>query len=161
MKKLIIFAGLMLGLMGMAYADTVTLNNTEEMFPPSATQIEFKRILIDLNAHHMIVWYSWRDSGGVIQKDGKIIHTWSIGNISDDPETDNALCVGEGDPWPCCTGAGTGECDESDPAFNNLFLFQVRQQDVGTPIGRGLRNLIWSRMKNDILSEGNDGSFGN
>lgn len=93
-------------------------------------------------------------------KNGRIVHTWTVQNIPDDPETDSSLCVDVNDPWPCCTGPGTGDCDESNPEFSNIFLFQIRSQDVGTPIGRGLRNLIWHRMKDDVLTEGNDGSFG-
>ena len=46
-----------------------------------------------------------------------------------------------------------------DSCFTDVFSFQIRQQDVDTSIGAGLRTLIWNQMKADVLTGGNDGTF--
>jgi hypothetical protein len=51
----------------------------------------------------------------------------------------------------------TWTCDGSD--FTQIFNFEIRSQDVGMPIGRALQKLIWTKMKSQILSPGNDGDF--
>ena len=39
--------------------------------------------------------------------------TFASMNVEDDPLTDVAQCTAEAVPFECCTGVGTGECDES------------------------------------------------
>jgi len=160
MKKLFVVLFLVIFLAECAFADTAILNDPEQMAPPEATWITFKNVFIDLESKTIVVRYAYGNESGAILKDGRIVHTWVVRNIPDNPETDVTNCIGPGDPYSCCTGVGTGNCDETNPEFNNLFLFVIRSQDVGRAIGRGLRDLIWHRMKDDILSEGNDGSFG-
>jgi len=87
----------------------------------------------------------WRISGIDAQAHRMVVtYRWrdAAGEIID---------VGDGGRW------NTWEC--SDTCFTDVFTFQIRAQDVGTPIGVGLRTLIWNRMKQDILTGGNDGSF--
>jgi hypothetical protein len=43
--------------------------------------------------------------------------------------------------------------------FTETFGFAIRAQDVGSAIGVGLRNLLWNKMKADVLTGGNDGTF--
>jgi hypothetical protein len=107
----------------------------------------------------LTVRYYWEDAtGNPIQLDNRSAwQTWSCRDIS---QGDNASCTAAGEPWDCCTGAGTGTCPEAvDTCFSDVFGFQIRAQDVGTSIGIGLRTLIWNQMKVDILTGGNDGSF--
>jgi hypothetical protein len=40
--------------------------------------------------------------------------TFASMSIEDDPETDVTQCTAEGEPFDCCTGVGTGDCDETD-----------------------------------------------
>jgi hypothetical protein len=47
----------------------------------------------------------------------------------------------------------------TDTDFDDVFGFIVRQQDVGTKIGVGLRALIWNKFKSEVLTAGNDGTF--
>jgi len=118
--------------------DRINLNTAEALAPPTATWIEWKELHIDISSKIMQVKYVWHDDSGVIPVNGQITQTWTIRNIPDDPETPE---------------------DETNPEFDNLFGFAIRAQDVGTKIGRGLQLLIWSRMKDDILTPGNDGTF--
>jgi len=52
----------------------------------------------------------------------------------------------------------TWKCE--DECFSDVFTFQVREVDVGTSIGHGLRTLIWNKMRPDILTGANNGTFG-
>lgn len=45
-----------------------------------------------------------------------------------------------------------------EQCFDDVFSFQVRAQDVGTPIGAGLRKLLWNKFKQEIIPT-NDGVF--
>lgn len=93
MKKLFIACLLVLslGLVGLASADTITLNNPEQLWPPEATHMIVRNIDIDLLSRTMTIEYSYRDTNGAIQKDGRLIQIWTVRNIPDDPETDAAL----------------------------------------------------------------------
>ena len=142
-------------------ADDITLNSNESVTPLEYNRItEWKVTLIDPAAKRMVITYTRRlDSDVVVdntsRRDG--IKTWEC---RDRQQGDNAECVAVGDPWACCTGAGTGTCPEIlDTCFSDVFHFTVRAQDVGTSIGSGLKQLIWNQMKQDILTGGNDGTF--
>lgn len=45
-------------------------------------------------------------------------------------------------------------CSGSD--FDNIFGFTIRAQDVGKKVGAALWQLIWSKMKADILKVANN-----
>lgn len=49
------------------------------------------------------------------------------------------------------------EC--SGTCFDDTFGFTIRAQDVGTTLGAGLKQLLWNKMKADVLSPGNDGTL--
>ncbi len=59
--------------------------------------------------------YHILDSNGSVRK----IHTVTIRNVTDNPDTDPLLCIGIGDPWTGCTGVGTGDLDETDTSFTD------------------------------------------
>ena len=65
---------------------------------------------------YAVIHFNVLDSNGDIRAE----HAVRVRNRLDDPETDASLCVGVGDPWPCCTGAGTGDCDESTTDFTDF-----------------------------------------
>lgn len=143
MKKLVIVLGIILLLFPIsAYADRVTLNSSETLSTPVATHLDWYVDKIDAKSKELIVRYRWLDASGTpIMLSGSRTqwHTWSCRDIPDDPETPG---------------------DESTTDFTDIFGFSIRQQDVGVSIGVGLRTLIWSKMKGDILTVGNDGTFG-
>jgi len=144
------------------YADNIVLDSTEILSTPSSTKITDWEI-IQLNATERIlrVKFRWRNSSDeVIRLDnrGAGWNYWTCRDI--EVSGTNAECIGTEDPYPCCTGAGTGTCDDlEDSCFTDVFGFVIRSQDVGTKIGAGLRTLIWNKFKEDILSTGNDGTF--
>lgn len=159
-KLLILFAIIFILPLGVS-ADRVTLNSTEVLSTPNATHMDWYIDLIDAKTKTLRVRYRWLDSTGapIFLGNRTTWQTWSCRNVVDNPITINADCVGVGDPWSCCTGVGTGDCDETVTDFSDIFTFKIRTQDVGTSIGVGLRTLIWNKMRADILTGGNNGTF--
>ena len=117
---------------------------------------------IDAGNKYLEVTYRWLDAAGepILLANRRTWQVWRCRNIVDNPDTVDEECLGIGDPWECCTGVGTGNCDETLTDFSDIFSFKIRAQDVGISIGVGLRTLIWNKMKGDILTPGNDGIFG-
>ena len=144
-----------------AYADSVTLTTPETLATPQATKLDWYIDLIDAREKMLVVKYRWRDATGTIIKRAALGQTWESWACRDlEVPGENVACTGAGTPTPCCTGVGTGTCDDMlDTCFTDVFGFRVRQQDVGTAIGVGLRQLIWNKFKQTILSGGNDGAF--
>ena len=160
MKKAFFIALCLVLLPVFAQADRITLDQEETLSVPTSNRLRWIVDEIDAQRQMMKVKYCWLDSEGqsIVLSDGRTCHSWWCRDI-EVPGT-NAECVGEGDPYECCTGVGTGTCDDMlDTCFSDVFRFEIRQQDVGTKIGVGLRQLIWNQMKDDILTPGNDGSF--
>jgi hypothetical protein len=158
MKK-IIFALLILW-PRLAVADTVTLDSTEVLSTPNATTMDWHVSKIDAKSKTLTVTYRWRDDTGapIFLGSRNQLHTWHCRDIETPGE--NSECLDVEDPWECCTGLGTGACDGmEDTCFSDVFRFNIRSQDVGTAIGVGLRTLIWDKMKADVLTGANDGSF--
>ena len=161
MKKIILVIALLIFLPFNVYADRIVLDNVEVLSTPNSTHLDWYVDKIDAGSKTLIVKYRWLDSNGdpIYLAGRNLWHTWSVRDTADNPTTVAAECLGVGDPWECCTGVGTGDCDETITDFSDIFSFQVRQVDVGTPIGAGLRTLIWNKMKSEILTPGNSGSF--
>ena len=92
-----------------------------------------------------------------VVSDNKGWNTWNCVNTPVPGE--NSECVAEDDPYDCCSGEGTGTCDDMlDTCFSDVFGFVIRSQDVGTPLGQGLRTLIYNAWRDDVIP-GNDGTF--
>lgn len=146
-------------------ADNITLNSNETLAVPTAAAIsEWEVVRINAADKVMRIKYRWRDaSNNLIQLNRHGWHYWTCQDKWEDLNpVSNDDCVAAGDPDPCCTGVGTGICDDltqTDTCFSDVFGFAIRTQDVGMSIGVGLRTLIWNEMKQDILSGGNDGTF--
>lgn len=137
---------LVLFAVSIVHADILTLNTSENEVTPSVSSIELAEVFIDLEGRNneLTVYYYKLNSEGKRIPDPDTLRTrrlWKCRNYADNPDTPE---------------------DESDPCFSDIFLFVVRNADVGTPIGRGLRQLIWNRMKKDlkvVKTKDNDGSF--
>ena len=140
MKKLL-FVCLLILSAGVVWADMVTLTTPESVASPVAPKIEFNVAEINAATKTIRVQYRWINPDGtpIVLNNRAGWLSWYGRDINDDPETPQ---------------------DETDTTFSDIFLFQIRAQDVGTPIGKGLRTLIWNQMKGDILTPGNDGTFG-
>ena len=118
-----------------AFAFTLTL--PEPLTPPTATKLEVLKIQINENQKSLFVYYRF---------------------LSD---TNEEIYVASGK-----TGTRMWACQDLDaveggaPAstcFTDTFSFVIRNQDVGKKIGTGLWQLIWSKMKPDVLKvSGND-----
>jgi len=144
----------------MALADTVTLDSPETLSTPEAIKMDWRISNITAKTQTLQVTYRWRDSTDApIHLGSKNDwHIWTCRDIQTPGE--NVECTDALIPWECCTGLGTGTCDGmDDTCFSDVFSFQIRSQDVGTSIGAGLRTLIWNKMRADVLTGGNNGTF--
>jgi len=161
MKK--VFPSILIAIMfcGVSIADTVLFTSPETIDTPTAVKMEWEVTKINASQQILKVGYRWLDTNSkpIRDNDGRIYHVWTCRNKADSNPLTDAECTALGVPDECCTGAGTGDCDIVDTCFSDVFGFSIRQQDVGTSIGLGLRTLIWNQMKQDVLSGGNDGSF--
>ena len=164
MKKFVLFISILfLALPIIGKADSITLNSDETLQVPTSKKMDWYVDHIDADAELMRIRYRWRgDAGEVIVLENRrdAWQVWECRNI-EVPGT-NAECTDAGVPYECCTGVGTGTCDDMiDTCFSDVFGYVV---DSGNPmlpiaIGIGLRTLIWNQMKQDILTGGNDGTF--
>ncbi len=165
MRQLCLFLLLLFLTTNVSMADSIVLNAPEALETPEAYSMDWEIIRIDAENKFMRVKYRWLDSNGKAIHSGRtgVDHYWTCMNQwSDTNPVNNDQCISAGVPDPCCTGEGQGTCDDTvqtDSCFSDVFGFQIRQQDVGTAIGNGLRQLVWNQMKQDILSPGNDGDF--
>jgi hypothetical protein len=129
MRKLIVC----LILLAASTASAFTLALPEPLSPPTATQLSIDRIVISETRRSLIVEYRF------LAADGTVIYLPSGRGVARS--------------WTC-------EDRTEGPAstcFSDVFEFQIRAQDVGKKIGTGLWQLIWARMKADILKvAGND-----
>ena len=143
-------------------ADRILLDSDETIDTPTAEKMDWEIFKINAGDNVLGIKYRWVDSSGnpIRNRDSnRSWHKWLCRNIADLHEEEVENCTADGIPADCCTGDGTGTCDDSDLCFSEVFGFNIRAQDVGTSIGAGLRTLIWNRMRSDVLSSGNNGSF--
>jgi hypothetical protein len=166
MKKLVLAICMMLVFYGIGYAQVLNLNSAETLSVPTATKIELRNINIDVTRKTITVTYRFlNDNSKPIQtiESGAVDRTWRCWDADAVPAFDPLTCTGAGVPNRCCTGAGTGTgCFEGTAAitcFTDTFSFVIRTQDAGTPIGKGLRALIWSKMRPDVLTGANNATL--
>ena len=144
MKKLILMVLVSFVLSGIAYADVLTLTSPQEEVSPVVVSIDWRNINLDIaNRNNVltVTYFKLNAAGQRVPKaDGTVRRTWSCANATDDPNT---------------------AVDEASTCWSDVFMFEIRAQDVGSPIGRGLRTLILNKMKSDptVFDSGNDGTF--
>lgn len=145
----------------LSFADSITLNSAESITPITWDRISDWTILeINPTTKTLVIKYRRRNGTDIVIDSSSDRHGYKRWYCRDLQQGDNAACLDVDDPWDCCTGLGTGTCPEDiDTCFSDVFGFTIRTQDVGTGIGIGLRTLIWSQMKQDILTGINDGTF--
>jgi len=166
MKKAFMTMVLVLGLAMMSYAQVLELNSPETLAVPTATKLDLRTINIDVTNKTVVVTYRFLDSTGApinIAGARAYDRTWRCRDAAAVPAFDPLTCTGVGVPNPCCTGVGTGTgCFEGTPAdtcFTDTFSFAIRSQDVGVAIGKGLRALIWSKMRPAVLTGTNNATL--
>jgi hypothetical protein len=161
MKKIFIAFIMVLFMWGLSGADSITLTSPENLAVPTSSKIgDWYIDYISAKNQRLSVRYYWADSNGQpISLNGNR-RSWQIWTCRERPAQLEADCTDVGVPYSGCTGAGTGTgLDPGDSCFTDVFGFTIRTEDVGTSIGVGLRILIWNRMKADILTGGNNGTF--
>lgn len=165
MKKLFLILVCVTFFPVISIGDSIVLDSPETLQTPIATKLKWEIVSINAAKKNMRIKYRWvtSDNKDIYTGRRSVDHYWNCRDRWQDLNpVSNDECVAAGDPDPCCTGAGTGTCDDltqTDSCFSDVFGFQIRTQDVGTGIGVGLRTLIWNQMKQDILTPGNDGTF--
>lgn len=163
MGRCLLYIGCLLAvLIGTGEADRITLNQSQTLDPPVATKLDFLGFQVNVAAQELTVHYRWLSPDDTPIRDADSFNatrTWVCRDIPA-PFPDNLHCTGPGTPDACCTGSMTGTCNVPlDDCFTSVFRFQVRAQDVGTPIGIGLRQLIWNQMRQEIRPGVIDGTF--
>jgi hypothetical protein len=159
MKKMLMTIVLILGLAVSSYAQVLDLNTPEALAVPTATKLDLRTINIDVSNKAVLVTYRFLAAdGGPIPAPGSAVdRTWQCRDIA---AFDTARCTAAGVPDACCTGVGTGTgCYAGDTCFTDTFSFVIRTQDAGTPIGKGLRALIWSKMRPAVLTGSNNATL--
>ena len=165
MKKALLVITLLLLAASVVSADVIVLDTPESLSVPTAPRLVWDEIRINNQGKILRVFYHWENADGtqIRNTSGRTQNIWRCFDRAEIPAFDVGTCIDIDDPHPCCTGAGTGTgCPELVPAvtcFTDTFGFTIRQVDVDTKLGLGLRALIWSKMKDDILTPGNDGTF--
>lgn len=143
-----------------AQADRLTLTTPEPVNSPTAVRVEFDHFLFSVENAKLLVRYRFLDAANrpLLSNDGA--GGWKIWECRDVPiPGDNDECTDGGEPFECCTGAGTGTCNGlAESCFSDIVRFQIRAQDVGTRIGIGLRQLIWNKMRQEVTNN-NNGTF--
>ena len=131
-------------MVGIAKADKLTLNAPQTEVSPIVTEVDWRNINLNIANRDNVMTLNYFLLNAVGQRipmtNGNVRRTWICRNIADDPVT---------------------QVDETSTCWDDIFMFEIRTQDVGTPIGRGFRALIWNQMKNDptVIDVGNDGTF--
>ena len=160
MRKIALAVLMVLVFCGVSYGQVLTLNSAETLAVPTATKLDLRNINIDVTNKLVTVTYRFlaADNGPIpLSSGGQVNRTWECRDI---PAQLAANCTGAGEPYPGCTGAGTGTgLYAGDTCFTDTFSFVMRTQDVGTQIGKGLRALIWSKMRPSVLTGANNATL--
>ena len=166
MKKFLCSFFLILAIATVANGQVLTLDSPEALAVPTATKLDLRNINIDVRSKMVTVTYrfvSEADNPIPVQTTNQVDRTWTCRDTDAVPAFDVATCTGVGVPRACCTGVGTGTgCFEGTPAdtcFTDTFSFNIRSQDVGVAIGKGLRALIWSKMRPAVLTGANNATL--
>jgi hypothetical protein len=137
------------------YADTLTLQNTENLPAPANVATKIKWYNVDISADKVItVKFKWRDSAGREIGDFRYFACTNWKQENGDPAL-NAQCTATGVPYACCTGNQIGICE----CWSETMGFDIRTQDVGTKMGAGLKELIRRQFVRSELSSGNDATI--
>ena len=166
MKRLLLALCIVMMVAGSGYAQVLELNSTETLSVPTASKLDLRTINIDVTRKTITVTYRFLNADSkpiqTIQS-GAVDRTWQCQDTPAVPAFDVATCTGVGVPNPCCTGVGTGTgCfggTAADTCFTDTFSFAIRSQDVGVAIGKGLRALIWSKMRPAVLTGANNATL--
>ena len=159
MRKCFIALLMVLLFSSVSYSQVLTLNSPEALAVPTATHIELTKVNIDVTRQSVDVTYRFLASGGgtIQAPGGNVDRNWHCENRA--PQL-VANCTALNEPYRCCTGVGTGTgCDVGSTCFTDTFGFVIRAQDVGVGIGKGLRALIWSKMRPDVLVGSNNATL--
>ena len=165
MKKVLFSTIVLLVFALPAFADTIVLNDPEDLDTPTSSVLVWDEVRIENQGKRMRVIYHWENATGqqIMLANRRQQQVWWCMDRDEIPAQDPLDCTDVGVPYECCTGAGTGTgCyggQAAETCFSDTFGFTIRTQDVGTKLGLGLRTLIWSKMRDDILTTGNDGAF--
>ena len=147
-------------------ADKLVFDTPQVVSPVNATGLDWDIVKYDKRDRHLRVLWRLVDENGIripiSGVDSKGWLRWDCRDIRTRGE--NALCVGEEDPWECCTGVGTGDCDGWDnTCFASIYNFKIQEQHVGSDLGQVFLLRIWTVFKNDpkvaAILQSIDGTF--
>lgn len=147
-------------MVGIGNAQVLILNSTETLAVPTAAKLDLRNININVTNKTITVTYRFLSSGDIaipIPGGDTFNRTWTC--FDRDAEL-VANCTGVGIPYPCCTGVGTGTgCNPGSTCFTDTFSYVIKGTDNGTVLGKGLRALIWNKMRPDVLTGTNNATL--
>ena len=127
---------------GVCFADVLTLNQTQQEATPTVVSLDWRHVNINLVDKKVVIIYRKLNSLGreIPMTNGRVNRTWTCQNMTDDPDTPE---------------------NEASTCWTDVFMFEIKTQHAGMTIGRGLRDLLKNKMKNDtdVIDPGNDGTF--
>lgn len=158
MRKIFLVLFFLLAFTSVGQGQVLTLDSPEILAVPTATKLNLKQINIDIANNMVEVIYRFVDLEGrdipITGISGSLDRRWVCRDI---PAQLAENCTGVGEPYVGCTGVGTGTgLNPGSTCFKDTFSFVIRTQDAGTPIGKGLRALIWNKMRKDVLTGTNN-----
>jgi hypothetical protein len=146
MKKLFILFLVLIPIIAIG-GEIVTTPSNIVLSQPTTNQVDKLRITFFYSPdgnHSAVIWYN------IMSNDGSTIYekkSFAIRNLPDNAETNAADCVAAGDPYGCCTGAGTGDCDESTTDFDDYV------SGFGATLKTRSDNKIWEDIQNHFTVE--------
>lgn len=108
MKKICMVALMVMVFYGIGNTQVMDLNTSETLAVPTATRIDLRNIGIDITTQRMTVTYRFLTSTGlpIPGNDYRVDRYWTCENRTAQLA---ANCTGIGQPYPGCTGVGTGK----------------------------------------------------
>ena len=98
------------------FASAQNLVTPKELIPSTAYSVRSDRYTANNEGKITRYYYQWRDQAGNIirpyagRNDG--VNQMPCYDWDRNPAVANSQCQGAGDPDPCCTGPGSGTCDD-------------------------------------------------
>lgn len=159
MKK-VLFAIIVLLFTSTAYAQVLTLNSPETLAVPTSDKLFLKQVQIDVQAQSIRVMYQFLDAENKPIPEPGTAEVNRFWYCVERPAQLVENCTELHKPYWGCTGLGTGEdLDPGSTCFSTTFGYAIKGGDVGIQVGKGLRALLWNKMRPSVLTGTNNATL--
>jgi len=147
MKKSIWIVIALLLIAGVALAGSIrTTPSNIVLTNPTTNQVDLRSITFNYSSkgdHSAVIRFNIIDSNNDVRAEEKVV----IQDREDNPATDAALCTDVGNPFECCTGAGTGDCDETLTEFTDLI------QGFASTLDSRVETIVWQYIQGKYTTQ--------